>query len=163
MAAPPLPSKSELKEELLRVLQEAAEAAERAHRTTREGATHAEAKPENDKDTRALEQTYLARGQAMRVEELRTAVAETRSMTLRAFTGEEPAAMGALVTIEEDGNPRVLFVAPHGGGTHLASNRVDVVTPKSPLGRAIVGKAAGDDCEIVLGGRERSIALLQVS
>ena len=37
---------------------------QRAHRATVEGATHEEAKPENDKDTRALEQSYLARGQS---------------------------------------------------------------------------------------------------
>jgi hypothetical protein len=35
-----------------------------------EGATHEESKPENDKDTRALEASYLARGQANRVEEM---------------------------------------------------------------------------------------------
>jgi len=41
-----------------------------AQRTVVEGATHEENKPENDKDTRALEQSYLARGQAQRVVEL---------------------------------------------------------------------------------------------
>ncbi|HWZ89090.1 MAG TPA: hypothetical protein VNW92_09580, partial [Polyangiaceae bacterium] len=38
-----------------------------AQRAVVVGATHEENRPENDKDTRALEQSYLARGQAQRV------------------------------------------------------------------------------------------------
>ena len=38
---------------------------EKAQHATQAAATHEEAKPENDKDTRALEQSYLARGQAL--------------------------------------------------------------------------------------------------
>ena len=53
-------------EKLSEVLAQMAQAAEE----TRKDATHEEAKPENDKDTRALEQSYLARGQAMRAEQL---------------------------------------------------------------------------------------------
>ena len=41
-----------------------------AQRAVVDGATHEENRPENDKDTRALEQSYLARGQAQRVVEL---------------------------------------------------------------------------------------------
>ena len=43
----------------------------RAQQATVAGATSEEAKAEHSKDTRALEQTYLARGQAQRVEALR--------------------------------------------------------------------------------------------
>ena len=42
----------------------------RAAKDAREAATHEEAKPENDKDTRALEASYLAGAQAARVREL---------------------------------------------------------------------------------------------
>src|SRR5262249_35036413 len=58
--------KQALKRQLLDLLREQLEVLEHAHRTTHAGATHEEAKPENDKDTRALEQSYLARGQANR-------------------------------------------------------------------------------------------------
>jgi transcription elongation GreA/GreB family factor len=155
-------SKVELRDELLRVLAEALEAAERAHKTTREGATHAEAKPENDKDTRALEQTYLARGQAMRVEELRAGMAEVRSMPVRDFAETEAASLGALVTLEEDDEERLVFLAPQGGGSLLGEARVSVVTPKSPLGQALLGKRAGDDCEVTIGGRRREMVLSRV-
>ena len=62
--------KPALKAELLALLGAHLETLERAHRAACEGATHEEAKPENDKDTRALEQSYLARGQAARIDEL---------------------------------------------------------------------------------------------
>ena len=61
------------------------ETVERAHRAACEGATHEEAKPENDKDTRALEQSYLARGQASRIADLKASLAALRAMPVRAF------------------------------------------------------------------------------
>jgi hypothetical protein len=67
---PGVNTKSTLKQELVALLAADLETAERAQQAAREGATHEEAKPENDKDTRALEQSYVARGQAKRVEEL---------------------------------------------------------------------------------------------
>jgi transcription elongation GreA/GreB family factor len=157
-----LPPKPELKAELLRVLSADLETLERAMQAAREGATHEEAKPENDKDTRALEQSYLARGQAMRIEELKTGIADVQSMVLRAFREGQPAALGALVTAEEDGETLVLFLAPHGGGAKIAGGVVQVVTPKSPLGRALLGKQSGDDCEVPLAGRIRALSLVAV-
>src|ERR1700722_19685512 len=95
-------SKPTLKAELLALLTADLETLERAHRATREGATHEEAKPENDKDTRALEQSYLARGQAARIEELRLNVALVSALPVKA-SGEAPATLGSLMTVEEDG------------------------------------------------------------
>ena len=52
--------KNALRDELVARVAEELEALERAHRAVMEAATHEEAKPENDKDTRALEQSYLS-------------------------------------------------------------------------------------------------------
>ncbi len=157
----PLPSKQALKEELLRVLRADLDVLEHAHREANAGATHDEAKPENDKDTRALEQSYLARGQARRVAELQSAVLEVEAMTLRPFSEGQPAALGALVTVEEEGEVLQLFLAAQGGGAKLASG-VQVVTPKSPLGRALLGKCAGDDLEVRLPERTRELSITAV-
>ena len=138
------------------------EARERAYRATREAATHEEAKPENDKDTRALEQSYLARGEAGRVEELRAGLAEMRAMVVRPFRSGERAALSALVTVDEDGAESAYWLAPRGGGTRLASGRVQVVTPSSPLGRALLGKCEGDDCSVALAGKTRELAIVRV-
>lgn len=155
-------NKRDLQDELVSVLLSTLADLERAHQATREGATHEEAKPENDKDTRALEQSYLARGQAQRVIELRKAVAETRAMPLRAFGQGDRVALGALVEVEEGETVHVYFIAPDGGGTRLASGSVDVVTPKSPLGRALIAKEVGDSLEIRLAERVRELEIVSI-
>jgi transcription elongation GreA/GreB family factor len=157
-----LPSKASLKDELVAAVAADLEARERSHRAAREGATHEEAKPENDKDTRALEQSYLARGVAMRVEEVRQGLEDVRSMALRPFGPGARAALGALVSAEEDGGTSVFWLAPYGGGARLAGGAVQVVTPKSPLGRALLGKVEGDDCDVVVGGKTRALSIVAV-
>jgi hypothetical protein len=159
---PPLPAKSDLKAELLAHIADELGVLERAHGATRAGATHEEAKPEDDKDTRALEQSYLARGQAKRVEELRSAVASMSALSVDAFGGERPAALGALVIVNEDGDRRAFYLAPAGGGISLAGGAVLVVTPQSPVGRALLGKHAGEICEALVGGRARELEVESV-
>ena len=151
--------KHALRKELAEKLEAELAAMEAAQRATVEGATHEQAKPENDKDTRALEQSYLARGQAQRVDELRTAVGETKAMTLRAC---ESVGVSALVTIEDEKGEQHLFITLHGGGTVLGSGGrrgVKVVTNKSPLGQALLGKSAGD--EIDFRGRSLTVAAVE--
>ncbi|MGQ0507231.1 MAG: GreA/GreB family elongation factor [Myxococcaceae bacterium] len=155
-------SKKDLKAELVEQLTAALHALEQAQKATVAGATHAEAKPENDKDTRALEQQYLARGQAMRVEELRLGLIELNSMTTRAFKDDEQITLGALVTVEENEKQTKMLVAPQGGGSRLAKGTIQVVTPRSPLGEAIAGKICGDDIEVSIGGKMRSMEIVEV-
>lgn len=153
--------KEYLRAELLARLTEDLQTLERAHRATIAGATHEEAKPENDKDTRALEQSYLARGQAQRVEELRTGLAEVGAFPLRDFAGV-PVALGALVVVDEDGRESTLFVAPAGGGSYLADGTVQVVTPRAPLGQALIGRRADEEVEVTIAGRRRKLQVVDV-
>lgn len=153
--------KSELRDELLRALRKDLAVLEKAQAAAREGATHEEAKPENDKDTRALEASYLARGQALRIRELQDGIGEVLHMQLRAFGSDAPAALGACVDVlDDDGGARTFFLAPHGGGVVVAG--ASVVTPKSPLGRALLGARAGDEREVVLGGKTRTLSVVRV-
>jgi transcription elongation GreA/GreB family factor len=163
LPVPSVPSKSALKQELVSILAADLAARERSHKLAREGATHDEAKPENDKDTRALEQSYLARGEARRVEELRVALAEVESMATAALGDGEPVRLGALVSTEEGGEIASMWLAPHGGGSRLVNGTVQVITPGSPLGRALLGKRAADECEVVLAGRTRRLTIVTVS
>jgi transcription elongation GreA/GreB family factor len=155
------PTKQALKAELLTQLGADLETLERAHRATCAGATHDEAKPENDKDTRAIEQSYLARGQAARIEELRACIKGVSALSLRDFTASR-VALGALVTLEEDGQESTLLLAPGGGGARLAEGQVQVLTPRSPLGRALLGKQDADDVEIVLAGKTRWLRVVRI-
>lgn len=159
--APGKPTKSALRAELVAQLEAALAAATAAHAATVAGATHAEAKPENDKDTRALEQQYLARGQAQRVVELQDALTELANWVPRGFGEDDAVGLGALVTLDEDGDERQVFVAPAGGGNQLAGG-IQVVTPKSPLGALLVGKHAGDEVELKAGPRVRTLEISRV-
>lgn len=125
---------------------------------TRKGATHEESRAENDKDTRGLEATYLARGQAMRVEELESAASTLRFLELRAFGEEDPIGPGAIVTLLLDDDSRATyFLVPCEGGLKVRIDDLEVqlVTSAAPLGRALLDKNVGDQLTLKLAGRER--------
>jgi hypothetical protein len=121
-----------------------------AQRRTQSGATHEEAKPENDKDTRALESSYLARGQAQRVVELTSDVATAGALELRKFGPESPIAVSALVGLDDGDKRSLFFLCPVGGGLTLDVDGVSVrvLTPASPMGRALLGQTLGGDVEV---------------
>ena len=157
-----LPRFEALKAELLALLTADLATLERAQKGAFEAATHEEAKPENSKDTRALEASYLARGHALRLEDLRAGLREVSSLGAGRFDDESAAASGALVTVEEDGATLFFFVAPYGGGHKLGAGRIQVVTPRSPIGRALNGKRVGDECEVAVEGRRRELSIVAI-
>ena len=134
---------AKLREELAREIA----AMRAAQKDTQKAATHEEAKPENDKDTRALEQSYLARGQAERVRDLERSDNALEFLVLRPC---DKGMLGALVEVEHEGARAVYFLAPAGGAIRAAidGTSVQVVTPEAPMGRALVGKEAGDVVEV---------------
>ena len=145
-----LPPKQSLRDELVGYLEGSLKTLERAHQASREAATHEEAKPENDKDTRALEQSYLARGQAARVDEATRALAAFVALPLRCFDEDAPIALGALATLESDEGEKLrVLLAPAGAGQRLIDGRgeVSVITTSSPLGKALVGARVGESPE----------------
>lgn len=153
--------KLSLRDRLAAALEQSLAAARAAHGAAVEGATHAEARPENDKDTRGLEQSYLARGHAQRVAELEEAVAAVASMQVHEHPAGAPISAGALVTVREHGERRHLWIAPYGGGLTLATGdgQVTVLTPSSPLGRALLGKHVEDECELGSGDKTRTLEI----
>lgn len=160
-----LPDKKRVLDAVLEKMRETWAQMTAAALRTAEGATHAEAKPENDKDTRALEQSYLARGQAARAEELTEQMHLLRFMPLRAYGDEDALGAGALLTLEGDEGERCLFLSPHGGGIEVVVDGVEVmvVTPVSSLGRAVLGRALGDDVELVVRGHKRAFSIVAVA
>jgi hypothetical protein len=157
-----VPTKEALRAELILHVEAELAAAVLAQRTTREGATHEQAKPENDKDTRALEQSYLARGQAKRVEELTSGLQNVANMKIRAFGTDAPIALSALIHLMEDEQTRILFMCPAGGGTALGKSAAVVTTPDSPLGRALLGRTCGEVVDVVIAGKKRELEITKV-
>ena len=70
------------------------EASTRRARDAAEAATHEENRAEGDKDMRATEASYIARGQAERVHELESALTRLGSMPIKAFAEGDGGAGG---------------------------------------------------------------------
>jgi transcription elongation GreA/GreB family factor len=158
----PSSDKDVLRAELRTLLERARDKLLAAHETSTQGVTHDDARSEGSKDTRATSASYIARGQALRVEALAADVAKVAAMRLRAFGATDPVAMSALVTVvDDDGIERRLFVAPAGGGMVLTGG-VSVTTPASPLGAALIGAVRGDVVAFDRGGRTLEVELVSV-
>lgn len=136
-----------------------------AAKATAEAATHEEARPENDKDTRALEQTYLARGQAKRVEEMQETHTRLRFVELRDYGESDPIGVGAVVRVEDsDEAEHVYFLVPMGGGRSLdhEGKTITVLATGSPLGRALLGARVDDEVIVKIGKRTRELLVISV-
>ena len=130
----------------LAVLSQAAQAAY-------EAATHAESKAEDQYDTRGLEASYLAATQAKRTAELKDQLDLYRFVDIKDFDKKTPIASTAVVELESEGKRTLYLLMPTGGGRHTTfENRViQVVTPQSPIGEALLGKKVEDQIEIEIG------------
>lgn len=161
----PLPDKAKVRDALVAQLSALATQLAGVAKSTRDGATHPEAKPENAKDTRALEQSYLARGQAIRVEELIEQIQQLRFMPLLSFGKTDAIAASALLALASDESTRCLFLAPYGGGTELDVDGVAVlvITPQSSLGQLVLGRFVGDDMEQRIRGTVREFVITEVA
>jgi transcription elongation GreA/GreB family factor len=158
----PNPDKSGVLAALQARLEQDLAIATEAQRRTQSGATHEESKPENDKDTRALESSYLARGQAQRVVELTRDLSSASALVLRSFEEGTPIAVSALVELDDGERGAFYFLSPVGGGLtlYVGGVAVRVLTPASPLGRALLGQSVGHDVEVRTpqGQRQYSVA-----
>jgi len=161
----PLPDKRRVLDAVLEKVSEVIALAAQAAEGTRKDATHEEAKAENDKDTRALEQSYLARGQAMRTEQAIEEREVLKFLPIVPWSDDRPISAGALVRLEdEEGAERVLFMLPHAGGTEVEvdDEPILVVTPVAALGAALLGRAVGDEVELRHQGKKREYVITEV-
>jgi transcription elongation GreA/GreB family factor len=79
--------------------------------------------------------------------------------------------VGAMVDVriedEAGEEERTLFFLPVGAGAELngpgGDGFVVVVTPHSPVGKALMGSRAGDSFEIVIDGRDREWTIVDVA
>jgi transcription elongation GreA/GreB family factor len=158
-------TKLELVQKLVGALRTERDTADRLARDTADAANHPEARPENDKDTRKIELSYLAQGQAARARELESTITLLLSRPPRAFEPDEAIALGALVVLESADKVERVLICSGGGGTSVEDEQgaVRIVTPEAPLGRALLGKAAGEEIELVVAGRKRELTIVSVA
>ena len=109
-------------------------------------ATDPDSKAENKYDTRSLEASYVARGQAQRVADLQEAVHVFNAMSGSDFDPASLITLGTLVTLKSAEGLHHYFIATHAGGTEVVSegSEVFVITPASPLGQKLMARRQGD-------------------
>ncbi len=161
-------------EELKRHYQGLITGAHRAESEAAAGADQLRADSTQKEDTKsAVELGRVARGHRAR---RRAAKGELEQLIAFAakgwpsFSAGAAVALGALVdvSIEDDHGveERTLFMLPVGAGTELTGpggdGFVSVVTPTSPVGRALTGARAGDSFEIVVGEADREWTIIDV-
>ncbi len=159
--------KKQLIAEFIKIIEIDLALAIQAQKTTVEYATGEENKAENQYDTRGLEATYLARGQAERVADLRENLAFFKTTAIKNYN--EDVAIGncalvEIVNIDNSEDQKTLLMMPKGGGLSLIYDNkpVQVVTATSPLGEALLGKQSGDEVKYTSGSKTWEYEIITV-
>lgn len=148
-------NKTALLARIVETLEHDVEVLRRAAQTAYETATAEENIAENKYDTLGLEASYLATGQARRTAEIREALLTYQQLRARDYDPALGIQVSNLVTLEdEDGMQRLLFIGPEGAGLKIGegTQQVTVITPRSPLGQALLGKVVDDEVRLVVAG-----------
>ncbi|MSM38847.1 MAG: transcription elongation factor GreAB [Geobacter sp.] len=135
-----------------------------AAKTAHEASIHEENLPDNKYDTLALEASYVAQGQANRARELRKSIEVYKQLKPQG-EGDGSIRLTSLVTLADDaGTTRKVFLGPVEGGLRLEhhGDEIVVITPASPLGRELLGRAVGDSVEIEAGDNRTEYEIVQV-
>lgn len=159
-------NKANLLQRIIDTLSLDLDVAQRAAQTAYEAATAEENIAENKYDTLGLEASYLATGQARRMEEIRQARAAYQQLKLRDYDPAHGIQVSNLVTLEaENGSCQQLFLGPEGAGLKIGQGEqmVTVITPRSPLGQSLLGKKQDDEVSLVIGGKQQCFVVITVS
>jgi len=158
-------NKEALVKKIVAQLVEELERNQRAAQTAHADATHEQSKAENKYDTRGLEASYLAHGQARQMMEMESAIVAFENMDLRKFGAGDPICTGALVELEHAGERTFYFIGSKSGGMEVMHEEqvVLVITPQSPLGTQLQGKKQGDFLQFPLAGAQKQYRVMTVA
>lgn len=161
------------KQDLLRQLEAqlrrtATGASEAAAEAAGEARASADPKERSADSGAAVEFATMARGQAQRQRRALGELSALHSFAPEPLAETAAVQIGAIVEIEDEdsGQGRTFFLAPAGAGAMLLGPGGDgdltVVTPRSPVGRAVLGHRVGDVVDVTLKGEVREWALTWV-
>ena len=129
----------QLLSEIKKAIGEAETAADNAHAA----ATDDESVAETQYDTLAIESAYLAQGHSARVDQLKVDLLSIKEMVI---AESEFIETGALFSFESS-ESSFYFIAPAGAGITVTidEHKVTVITPSSPLAKALWDKEEGEE------------------
>nr|WP_298164744.1 GreA/GreB family elongation factor [uncultured Pseudomonas sp.] len=158
-------NKAHLLQSILEQLRADLARAEQAALTAYETATHEENIAENKYDTLGLEASYLATGQARRAEEIRLCLSAWQKLQLRPYDPEQGIQLGALVwLVDAKGAEQGVLLVSEGAGLKLQWNaqQILLISPRAPLGQALIGCAEGDAVDIQVVTLKQHYQVLRV-
>jgi transcription elongation GreA/GreB family factor len=156
-------NKSALIDKIIKVLRSELETYVRAANSSHKEATAEENRAENKYDTRGLEASYLATGQANKVMELEDTISAFEDLKAKSFD-DNAIDVGALVELDKNGEKTFYFIGPNAGGTEITDGEHDVlvITPQSPLGTQLQGQQQGDRLELTLAEAKQLFQIVNV-
>jgi transcription elongation GreA/GreB family factor len=121
--------------------------------------------PQSQYDNRALEASRLAEAQRMRAQAAQKKLDVFRQLKLRNFKADDPVGATALVKVLHDKDELFFFIGPQGAGTVVDVNgtNVEVITPQSPLGEALMDQVVGDTVVVETPRGEHSYEIVHLS
>ena len=156
-------NKSEVIRKVIEALQSELETYIRAAKFSYTEATAEENRAENKYDTRGLEASYLAAGQANKVAEIERSIEAFREMEGMDLS-DDPIAVGALVELRQNDCTNHFFIGSSAGGTevNVGVTEILVITLESPLGEHLAGKCVGEAFSLALAGQKQSMRVVTV-
>jgi len=137
---------------------------ERAVKVARDTASHADCLGSSKYETMGLEASYLAQGQGLRLLEVERALNHFTQLSLPE-SAASTIGLSSLVELEDEhGERQLLWLAADAGGLKIdyLDTVITVITARSPLGKALIGKVCDDDIAISIAGKERCYMILSV-
>jgi len=111
---------------------------------------------ETQYDTLAIESAYLAEGQSRRIVEFKAALQAFEQLALDKIT-RGIVTLGSVVQLTQDvKNQHWFFIAPAAAGYRFSidQQKFTVITPKSPIGIALLGKQIDDEIAVTIGNNK---------
>jgi hypothetical protein len=136
----------QIRAELRARLERLSKAAFEAHAA----ATDPGSKAEGKYDTRSLEASYLAAGQARQVDELAASVRVFDTLVVPDFNPDDEIDAGALVRADLNRETAYFLLVPACGGMVITcgDREITLLTPESALYRKLVGMRAGEALDL---------------
>ena len=85
-----------------------------------------------------------------------------RFLPSRPYAGDEPIIPTSLVRLKTGAATTYSFIVPRGGGfvTTVEGVPLQVLTPNSPLGEALLGRKSGDKVSVEIRGQNREYLIV---
>ena len=155
-------TKKEILSELLALAQSKEKIAKENQKKTQERASEEEGAMQSRYSTFKEEGQYLAGGLKIIHEDLKADVAMIQSMIHYVLKENEKVESLSIVEVEfEDGSQEKFFIIPAAGGEKIREYKI--LSPKAPLGKALIGKEIGDRFAFRIGDNVKKGEILDVA